>query len=120
MEIRIWMVFVILLLILIFLGYGIYTKKNGKEVSIVAFIFIFIYFFYSFFTVNGSVRLAIAMYGHPDVAYTTKLVYNHYLNNSKVSKNKKYVGAKTHMDDYGSYFECKSYGLIKITTYYGF
>lgn len=115
-----WIIFFILLLILIFLGYRIYKKKKNIEVSIVAFIFIFIFFIYSFFTINGSVRLAIAMYGHPDVAYTTKLVYNHHFNDSKVIKNKKYVGAKKHLDDYGSYFECKTYGLIKITIYYGF
>lgn len=116
-----WIIFFILLLILIFLGYRIYKKKKNIEVSIVAFIFIFLFFIYSFFTTNGSVRLAIAMYGHPDVAYTTKLFYSHsFYNNPVVVKNRKYVGTKKHLDDYGSYFECRTYGLIKITTYYGF
>lgn len=120
MVIKMWIIFFILLLILMILGYNIYKKRKNREVNIVAFIFIFIFFIYSFFTINGSVRLAIAMYGHPDVAYTTKLVYNHLFNNNTVVKNKKYVGTKKHLDDYGSYFECNTYGLIKITTYYGY
>ena len=115
MKTKVLIIFFIMLFILLIMTYKIFIRKNKTEVSIVIFIFLALYFFYSFFTTAGSTRLSIALYGHPLIAYTTKLEYKHNF----LSKTE-YVSLKRHMDDYSGNFLCKRYGLIKITTYYGF
>lgn len=116
MEKTIWMIFIVLLIVLFYLLYTILKKEKKKRM--ILFIPLAIYFLYSFFTINGATRLSIALYGHPMIAYTTNFKYYNHLNDT--AKNKKYVLPTKNMDDLPSYFECRTYGIIKITTYYGF
>ena len=118
METKIWIIFIALLVILAMMMYKIIKNKEKNKITIVLFAIMLVYFIYSFFTVNGSTRLSITLYGHPIIAYTTKFDDNYSINDN--AKNKKYLLPTKKMDDLSSFFECKSYGIIKITTYYGF
>lgn len=118
MERNIWIIFGILLIVLLVMLYKIIKNRKKNKITIVFFVVLLIYFIYSFFTVNGSARLAITLYGHPVIAYTTEFNDNFSINEN--SNNKKYLLPIKRMEDLTSFFECKSYGIIKITTYYGF
>lgn len=118
MEKVIWIIFGITLIVLLILLFKIINNKGKKKVHIIVFMFLLIYFIYSFFTINGSARLSITLYGHPIIAYTTGFD-DDFIRNEDLN-NKKYLLPTKRLDDLSSFFECKSYGPIRITTYYGF
>lgn len=118
METKIWFIFFVLLFIVLLMAYKIFKKKEKIKIRIIIFVILLIFFLYSFFTVNGSIRLLIALYGHPIIAYTTEFNDDYSINEN--TNNKKYLLPTKRMDDLSSFFECRSYGPIKITTYYGF
>lgn len=118
MEKILWIMFFIILIVLLILLFKIINNKGKSKINIVVFIFLLIYFVYSFFTTNGSARLSITLYGHPIIAYTTG--FNDDFIRNEESNNKKYLLPTKRLDDLSSFFECKSYGPIRITTYYGF
>ena len=118
MEKMLWIIFCIILTVLIILLFKIINNKGKNKIHIVVFIFLLIYFIYSFFTINGSARLSITLYGHPIIAYTTG--FNDDFIRNEESNNKKYLLPTKKLDDLSSFFECKSYGPIRITIYYGF
>ena len=118
MEKVLWIIFFVILTVLLILLFKIINNKGKSKINIVVFIFLLIYFVYSFFTINGSARLSITLYGHPIIAYTTG--FNDDFIRNEESNNKKYLLPTKELDDLSSFFECKSYGPIRITTYYGF
>lgn len=118
MEKVIWIIFCILLIILLIMLYKIISNRKKNKIIIVFFIVLLTYFVYSFFTINGSARLSITLYGHPIIAYTTGFD-DDFIRNEDLN-NKKYLLPTKRLDDLSSFFECKSYGPIRITTYYGF
>lgn len=120
METKIWIVFFALFFIILLMAYKIFKKKKKSKIMAIVFVILLVFFLYSFFTVNGSVRLSIALYGHPDIAYTTKFEDNYYSNSSKFKGKRKYIIPTKHIYSLSSYFECRYYGPIKITVYYGF
>lgn len=111
-------IFIILLIILIFLGKLIFKDKKRK--LLIPFIPILIFFIYSFFFTTGSVRLQIALMGHPIDAYTTGL--NKASEGYGNSMRSYYTPTKNIQVTSGNmgYIECTTYGIIKISEYYGF
>ena len=80
------------------------------------------FFAYSFFTVEGSVRLAIALMGHPVRACTTALQaapegFGLAAAGATYLKPVEDIPCAS-----GSmlYFQCRAYGVLKISDYYGF
>lgn len=106
--------FVLLITILIYLGILILKKKKRK--LLILFIPILIFFVYSYFFSTGSVRLQIALMGHSIDAYKTGLVKNFTTGNKEY-----YMPTKNIQTTSGSmgYIECKTYGIIKMSKYYG-
>lgn len=118
MEKVIWSIFIIILIVLSIMLFKIIRNKKKNNMNIISFILLLAFFIYSFFTTDGSIRLSITLYGHPIIAYTTG--FNDNFIRNEESNNKKYLLPTKKMDDLSAFFECKSYGPIKITTYYGF
>lgn len=118
MEIKLWMIFITVLIILIIMIHKIIKSNKKSKLFILSFIILSFFWIYSFFTINGSVRLSIALYGHPIIAYTTE--FNNPKSMNDDVHNMRYILPVKHIDDMSSFFKCKYYGPIKITTYYGF
>lgn len=110
-----WVVFVFLLLIMMALCISYFKRKSIGKIAL--FIYLLIFFFYSFFSTTGSVRLAIALMGHPIEAYTTEFTYGDYGNDHAYLSPTRDIPVTS-----GSmlYLECRTYGIIKISHYYGF
>lgn len=99
------------------MSYTIVKKK--KKRLILPLIVLFFFFGYSFLTTKGSIRLSIALLGHPIDAYTTDFVerpteYDPTIVLLKPTKDIQMVTGSM------LYLQCKSYGLLKISNYYGF
>lgn len=112
-----WVLFAILTIIIIILLYLYFGKK--RYVVLLPLPIIAIFYFYSFFTVEGSVRLGIALMGHPVIAYTSPLIENEEM------KNADHVFFTTEKDiqlenNRMGYLECQEYFIIKISKYYGY
>ena len=103
------------------IGWMLYNiLKKKKKPLILPLVVLLAFFSYSFLSTTGSIRLSIALMGHPIDAYTTDFeesptdygTHNTYLKPTKEIKG-----------DTGSrllYLECKTYGIIKISSYSGF
>lgn len=104
--------FAILLLTIMVLFIN-YIKRRKKLFLILA-ILSLLFWIYSFFTYNGSVRLAMAvLMKHSIIAYTSGITDSFAGGNSN-----KYFSFKGVNDLWN--FKTKNYMLIKISTYYGF
>ena len=68
-EISKWIVLAIIIVIVIFI-----IKAGSKIINIVITALVLAFVWFSFFTEIGSARLALALKGHPIVAYTTQLI----------------------------------------------
>lgn len=101
------------------MGWMLYTilKKKGFIIPLIA---LLMFFSYSFFSTTGSIRLSIALMWHPLDTYTTDFEEsptNYGTHNTYLKPTKDIKG------DTGNqmlYIECKTYGILKISSYYGF
>ena len=114
MKAMIIVIFVFFTFLIIFLMCRAYKSK--KIIKLLYLISIFSLYVYLFFTTDGSVRLSLILYGYPKEACTVKIK----INKNMSTKNIKYILPTKRINKYPSYFECKSYGALKVTTYYGF
>lgn len=103
------------------MGWMLYTiLKKKRKGFIIPLIALLMFFSYSFFSITGSIRLPIALMGHPLDAYTTDFEEgptNYGTHNTYLKPTKDIKG------DTGNqmlYIECKTYGILKISSYYGF
>ncbi|MFQ6861425.1 MAG: hypothetical protein ACLROI_06595 [Beduini sp.] len=103
------------------MGWMLYTiLKKKRKGFIIPLIALLVFFSYSFFSTTGSIRLSIALMEHPIDAYTTGFEPSptYYGTRSTYLKPTKDIKGDT-----GSrilYIECKTYGIIKISSYSGF
>ncbi|MEG2351426.1 MAG: hypothetical protein RSA10_01700 [Bacilli bacterium] len=112
------LVLVLAIILIIFLA--IFIFKTGKKLfNIFLMVIILLFSWFSFFTVTGSVRLAIALTGHPIAAYTTKLTENELMR----EKNARYFlpdqDIKVTSGSMG-YIRCETKWIISLSSYYGF
>ena len=110
---------IILILFLVFtisLMIHLYKLLKHKTKMILCLPLLIIIYVYLFFTIDGSVRLCLLLYGYPNEACTAKI----RINKNMSTRNTKYILTSKRIEKYPSYFKCKKYGPFKITTYYGF
>lgn len=110
-----WLLLAILLSALAGLLGSLIKKRTLGKIAVFAVIFGFL--IYSYCSTTGSARLAIALMGHPIDAYRTGFAYGDYHNDNIYLSPTVDIQVTS-----GSmlYLECKSYGPIKISHYYGF
>lgn len=112
----IWLVCLSLASIIVILGY-LYMENKSK--IILALVIVFTAFWvFTFCTEGGSIRLAIALKGYPNVAYSTNLVENTYMRKHNRSY---YISQDLINTENGtlSFFECRKFGFLKISNYCG-
>lgn len=109
-----WLICFSLISIVIILGY-LYSDKKYRVALLIA-IILGCFWLFTFCTEDGSVRLAIALKGYPDIAYSTNLVENTHMRKSNISY---YISGKLINTENGtlSFFECRKIGFLKISSY---
>ncbi|NBK96579.1 MAG: hypothetical protein EOM50_00930 [Erysipelotrichia bacterium] len=109
-----WFTCLSLLSIIIVLSY-LYTERKSMLSLLIA-ILLSAFWLFTFCTEDGSVRLAIALKGHPKVAYTTALVENRHMRTKDISY---YISQELIHTENGtlSFFECHNLGFLKISQY---
>lgn len=108
-----------LIMVLMFLLVGaiiVFIFKQGiKILNIIIMVLVLIFCWYSFFTDQGSVKFAIAINGHPVIAYTTEVTeapelakdnIKYYTSSKDLVVNNKTV----------EYIKCETKWIIKLSS----
>ena len=108
LELSKWIVLAIIIVAIIFI-----IKAGTKIINIIITALLLAFAWFSFFTEIGAVRLALALKGHPIIAYTTSLEKDekkstetkayYKVTNSELAKTKKI-----------EYTSCDMYWIVKI------
>ena len=79
-EITKWIMLILVIGVVIFV-----IKAGMKILNILIMVLILGFCWFSFFTEEGAARLSIALYGHPVIAYTTKLEKQNNISTDEVT-----------------------------------
>lgn len=103
------------ILSIVIISIYLYVSKKRRGAFVTA-IICGAYWLFTFCSDGGSVRLAIALMGYPNVAYSTNLIENTYMRQKNISY---YISEQLIETENGTlnFFECRKYGILKISNY---